>query len=349
MRHPNPISAHKLKELLFLGASLGILCLLLCLSIPLFRSEQVIGKTGDVLPTDSEAPEGHLRILLATKDRAAGLSDVLMLLSFDREAGGLSILQIPRDTYVNFQSGSYRKINGAPNSLGGMEEFRAAMERSLGLTIDHYVRLGADAFREGVDALGGVELTLSEPMDYEDPAGGLSIHLKAGKQTLDGEAAEQFVRYRADYLRGDLGRLDAQKLFLAALAEKVLAERSPLRLARLAAALAKDVETDLSPTELFQIAECFTECSAESILLVTAPGEDVRGRDGGSYYVLSSRGMDELLLRCFGRKKEGSFDPDGCFLHGENKEFLRVYESYVPYRLYDVGEIAQSAIEIPRT
>ena len=334
---------------LLLGAlALGILLLTVTLCVGSIIRGERSQETSDALPAD-KGGLGCVRILVAARDRASGLCDVMMLLSLDRGESRLSVLQIPRDTYVNFKDGSYRKINGAPAALG-MDALCRSMEEALGLPIDCYVRLSADAFRRAVDALGGVEMTLSEPMDYEDPAGGLSIHLEAGTRTLSGEEAEWFVRYRADYLRGDLGRLDAQKSFLAALAKKALSVRSPLKMARLAAALLPEVETDLGLSELLGLASAVTELSEDRILFVTAPGEDVRGKNGGSYYVLSARGMERLLSEYFSSGTDAArFDPRRRFLNSENEEFRRIYESEGTFRIYSAKEIGESGISVPRT
>ncbi len=295
-----------------------------------------------------QTPKGCFRVLVAAKDRTSGLCDVMMLISLDRDRDTLSVLQLPRDTYGKFREGSYRKINGAPMTEGGMSAFRDMLSEALGLSIDSYVRLSADAFRKGVDALGGVELTLEEDMDYEDPVQGLSIHLKKGSQTLNGREAEWFVRYRADYVRGDLGRMDAQKIFLAAFAKKALATRSPLKLVRLAWSMMSDVESDLSFSELSMLAEEAMTLSEESITFVTAPGEDAKGRDGGSYYVLSAKGMERLLSEHFG-KDRSAFDPKSRFLHDTNEEFRRIYRSERSYRIYSAREIGKEGISIPRT
>ncbi|MBR2353553.1 MAG: LCP family protein [Clostridia bacterium] len=344
-----PFNNRKLNQTKQIASSLvwilGIALLTALLCAMSLSGERVAGE--EAVDAD-HALEGCFRVLVAAKDRTSGLCDVMMLLSLDRDQNTLSVLQIPRDTYARLGEGSYRKINGAPAALGGMPAFRQAMEQTLGISIDRYVRLSPDAFRKGVDALGGVELTLDEPMDYEDPIQGLSIHLKKGTQLLDGKEAEWFVRYRADYVRGDLGRLDAQKQFLAAFVRKALALRSPMGLARLAAAILEDVDTDLGASDLFMLSEATMELSSEKILFVTAPGEDAVGKNGGSYYVLSAKGMEALLSDHFGKEQEG-FDPQKSFLNANSEAFRRIYESKISYRIYTSREIGESGISIPRT
>ncbi len=299
------------------------------------------------IPTLSQTEKrGFFCVLVAAKDRTSGLCDVMMLVSLNRETGDVAVLQIPRDTYAHVGDGNYRKINGAPSSVG-MQSLCEVLEDSFGITVDRYVRLSADAFRRAVDAVGGVEVELTEPMVYEDPAQGLSIRLEKGKQTLDGECAEWFVRYRSDYVRGDLGRLDAQKIFLAAFARKALETRSPISLVRLASALLSETESDLDFGDLTGLIGAVTDREGGSVSFVTAPGNDVTGKDGGSYYVLSAPAMERLLREHFG-KTDAGFDPDGRFLNRENEDFLRVYGADLPFRVYSAEEIGAEGLSIPR-
>ena len=280
--------------------------------------------------------QGYFRLLVAGVDDGGTLCDVMILLSIRRETGEIWGLQLPRDTYARYSAGSYRKLNGAANALGGMEELCGFLEESLALSIDGYLRLTPDALRRGVDALGGVEIDLDRDMDYEDPAQGLSIHLSRGKQVLDGDMAEQFVRYREGYLRGDLDRMDAQKQFLSALYGRVKETMTPMSAIRMAVSLLGCVQTDLTLPQLWELANLLLGESRRSVYLVTAPGEDARAKkSGASYFVLSAVGMDRLLAEHFGAEA-GAFDRGHVFLNESYEEFLAIYEEdrdFHPFRL----------------
>jgi len=327
----------------------GLLTLLLViLAIFLLRKEPASADSVSVgnAEEESASKKGTFRILVGGTDRTSGLCDVLMLLSLNRDTGEAWVIQLPRDTYAAYTDGSYRKLNGAPSALGGMAEMRVFLSEALGISIDRYIRLSPDALVEAVDALGGIEIELKAPMDYNDPAQGLSIHLPAGRQTLDGRAAEQFVRYRSGYVRGDLGRMDAQKLFLTSLMRQVRETDSPMTLGRLALSLLDDVETDLGAVEILPLIRDAMSVEADKIFCVTAPGADaVAEKSGASYYVLSHRGMSELLCNCLGAEV-GTFDPKGVFLHPEYKRFRAIYEGYTPYFIYSASEIAENGIRI---
>ena len=293
----------------------------------------------------SEGAEDRMTILLAGTDRASGLADVMMLVTLEKRSGKVTILQLPRDTYVNCGAGSYRKLNGVPSALGGMAQAREFLAKSLGVEIHRYLRLSPNAFREIVDALGGVEITLPSALTYDDPAQGLSIRLPAGKQTLNGEAAEQFVRFRADYVRGDLGRMDAQKIFLAALLDKVRNELSPLTVAKLGMAMLGKVETDLSLADVTALAADAGNIPTESVSFVTAPGADVTATTGASFYVLSAPAMDELLAVRFGGQA-GGFDREKAFLYARSENFAEIYRRFESYTVFSATEIRQGDLGI---
>ena len=306
------------------------------------------GETGAVSPivaedeTDDADKKGKFNLLVSGCDDAAGLSDVLMILSLDRDTGEVWTLQIPRDTYASFTEGSYRKINGAANALKGMDAFRDFLSRGLGIELHGYVRLSAEAFRKAVDAIGGVEIELPIAMDYEDPTQNLYIHLPAGKQVLDGKAAEQFVRYRAGYVRGDLERIDAQKLFLGALFRQLKETMTPITAIKLISSLLPEVDTDLSAMETATLLQEALSISASDLSFVTAPGEDlIAPKSGASYYVLSAKGMDRLLWEHFGGRR-GGFDPEGLFLHPSAEGFRAIYEKDLPYVAYSVAQLAKN-------
>ena len=299
------------------------------------------------IPSGQLVEKGRLTVLVAGTDRASGLSDVLMLLSLDRSTGEAWIMQLPRDTYVHCGKGTYRKLNGAPSALGGMGEFRNFMAEALGVPIHRYVRLTPDAFQQAIDAIGGVEIELEEALNYEDPAQGLSIHLPAGKQTLDGAAAEQFVRFRSDYVRGDLGRMDAQKIFLAALFEQLRSDLTPMTVTKLGIALLGNVETDLSLQDLMILSEEITSLQADKVYFLTAPGADVTSTKGASFYVLSAPAMNEILWGRFGGEEQG-FDPNKSFLYGKSRDFSEIYEEYAPYEVVTATGIEENGLGIQR-
>ena len=266
------------------------------------------------------------RILLLGCDRASGLSDSILLVSINEDDKCVSILQIPRDTYAEYTEKSYKKINGALSTLGesGTKDFFA---QALGVPIHHFAVIKLDLFCKMVDAIGGVDIDVPQKMEYHDPAQDLHISLDTGRQHLDGKAAEHFVRYRSGYVNADLGRLDAQKMFLRAFAHKCR-ELTAQDYFRLAGASLTGVQTDLGIAEAVRLGGILRQCDPEAVPMQTLAGQAVRGQSGAWYYVLNREGACRQINELTYPETPINlldFDTDGIFDRVQNPEFHNVY------------------------
>ena len=296
---------------------------------------------------NTEAVAERTNFLLLGIDRAASLCDVIMLVSVERPTGDVTVLQIPRDTYAAYTEKSYKKLNGTYNTLGGAEQTASFFEGAMGIEIDHYVCMGLDSLCDIVDALGGVDVDIPCDMRYSDPEQGLYISFKKGRTHLDGALAEKFVRYRVSYAQGDIGRLDAQKIFMAALIERLSEGVSPAVLMALCDA-ASGVETDIGVTELAKMALDVLSGGLGQVRMITLPGaEAVATQSGASYYVLSAPAVSELTAKFFGRERE--FDADAVFLNGRYATFKKIYAEYAEYEIYSAEDITQNRVDISTT
>lgn len=273
----------------------------------------------DVLPTDTElqAPtitdsyarrENVYNFLVLGVDRAANLSDVIMVVSYDVAEQNLHVLSLPRDTYINVGS-SYHKLNayfsasynrsasrGAERYRDAIEAMASFIENGLCIRLDRYICMDTAGFREIIDAIGGVDMEVPFDMDYEDPEQDLFIHLKAGYQHLDGEKAEQFVRYRSGYLEGDIGRISAQRLFLTAFANQVKTKLDLSSAVSIAKTALQYVTTDLSVAEIGYFAKNAFSMDLDKITFTTLPGGGVINPDtGASYYVMYAENVRKIV------------------------------------------------------
>ncbi len=147
-----------------------------------------------------------------------GMSDTLMLCSFDRKGKQMDIISVPRDTYYErpgYTGAAERKIN-ASFRKDPMNTAKAVSEVLNDIPINYYAVVDYAGVKKVVDAMGGVPMNLERDMDYEDPYDKppLKIHLKAGEQVLNGDQAMQFLRYRKGYAEADIGRIKAQQQFM---------------------------------------------------------------------------------------------------------------------------------------
>jgi LCP family protein required for cell wall assembly len=126
-------------------------------------------------------------------------ADTLMLI---RAGGGaFRKLSIPRDSYAEIPGQGTEKINGA-YAYGGAALQIKAIEGFLGIQIDHVAIINFTGFEDLIDAVGGVEVDLPHKLCADIAGGsgggqgGITLHLKKGENTLDGEKALAYSRIR---------------------------------------------------------------------------------------------------------------------------------------------------------
>lgn len=288
------------------------------------KESETVGETAETVA----AGDRVTRFLVLGRDRAAGLTDSIFVVALNETEKRASILQIPRDTYANYTENNYKKLNGALSALGerGVKEL---LSEALGVRLDYFLILDLSCLRQTVNAVGGVEVDVPQDMEYSDPAQGLNIHLTAGKHRLNGEEAEQFVRYRSGYVNADLGRLDAQKLFLQAFARQCKSV-SPTRLLQAACTVLTKVQTDIGLPDAIRVVEILRECDTDDIPMATMAGEAVRGTSGAWYYCVNREGACRAVNEYLMPKQEltvSEFDPHALFDRRENEKFHHIYSA----------------------
>lgn len=300
-----------------------LLALALCATAFFVGAEE----TEQAEPTDVFLQKERVtRILLLGCDRASGLADSILLVSINEEEKSTSILQIPRDTYAEYTEKDYKKINGALSALGesGIKDFFGGV---FGVPIHYFAVVKLDLFCKMVDAIGGVEVDVPQKMEYHDPAQNLHISLGAGLQRLDGKTAEHFVRYRSGYVNADLGRLDAQKLFLRAFAKQCKGLQG-VDYARLAGAALTGLQTDIGIGDAIRLGAILRECDPDAVSMETLAGQALKGQSGAWYYVLNREGACRQINELTYPEAPinlSQFDAAGLFDRAQNPQFHNVY------------------------
>lgn len=295
-------------------------------------------------------------ILVLGLDAVGSNTDVILLCRLNGEEEEATILQLPRDTYVE-QDGRSLKLNALYGRFlseatadavtdprkTALERMTALLSVSLGIVIDDYMLLDLAAFREVVDAIGGVTLDVPFDLDYDDPEQDLHIHIAKGHQTLNGSMAEQFIRYRAGYVRADLGRVDAQKLFLAALIQRIQEGLSLTEVLAVGESLLTHTTSSLTLPELPGLASVALGMPLSAIRMMTAPGEIT---NSGRYYVLNREGMTVLLTEAYSTTGRG-FDANRLFRGYRNDEIRGLYNRrYEAVWCPDAGTLTEKGMQI---
>lgn len=236
----------------------------------------------------------------------AGRSDTMLLLRFEPETHSVKMLSIPRDSRVDIPEVGRRKINDANVEGGPALAARVVSDTLNDVPIDRYLRITTDALTDLVDLVGGVEVFVPEPMHYEDVTQGLYIDLEPGWQTLNGEEAEQFSRFR-NYDGGDVGRVQRQQILLKALRTRL---ENPVVLAKLpqiVRRMQQYVDTNLSTEEMLALVNFGKDLQEEDLQMVLLPGRFSSADEfNASYWVIDSQGRDRVVNEFFNLPAEDS-------------------------------------------
>lgn len=242
------------------------------------------------------------RVLDAPENSSAifdGRSDTMLLVRFDASERALKMLSIPRDTRVDFPGLTIPKINQA-NVDGGTELAARIVSNTLNnVPIDRYVRVSTGAFRELVDQIGGIEVFVPAPMHYVDKTQNLKIDLEQGWQTLNGDQAEQFARFRNNN-NGDIGRVQRQQILLKALRQRLTNPTVLPRLPKIMRVMWKYVDTNLSIEETLALANFMIGLQPDEIQMVMLPGRFSGAKEfNGSYWIVDQPAKDRIMQQFF--------------------------------------------------
>jgi len=228
-----------------------------------------------------------------------GRTDTMLLVRVDPIADTVSLLSIPRDTRVEFPGSETDKINDANVQGGATLAARTVSSILNGAPVDRYVRINTDAFRELVDLLGGVEVNVPQRMLYEDKTQKLKIDLQPGWQTLNGDQAEQFARFRGDDL-GDIGRVQRQQALLKALRQKLTSPTVIPRLPGLIKSIQEYIDTNLSFEEMMALVGAGRKLSEGKFKMVMLPGRfSTPDEFVASYWIVDPVGRDRVMKHYF--------------------------------------------------
>jgi LCP family protein required for cell wall assembly len=166
-------------------------------------------------------------------------SDTMILATVLPQRPYVGMLSIPRDLWVTIPNYGENRINTAhffgeaENPGGGPQAAVQAVRQNFGVDVDYYARLRFDSFRQVVDALGGVDVTLDNPMSG----------YQAGVHHLDGMQALALVRDRQG--SDDFFRMERGQILLKALWKKLIRPASWPKLPAFVSAMSQAIDTNI--------------------------------------------------------------------------------------------------------
>lgn len=226
-----------------------------------------------------------------------GLSDVIRVIRIDFVTPKVTVLTLPRDLEVQIPDlipsvkdeiynaklnqayfyggpgmGFYEGPGGGPGLLA------RTIAYNYDLYVDHYIAINMVAFEKIVNAVGGVDITLGEPVDCRpegaeviDPNNQLPDYFGVGVNHMDGEKALTFVRCRARY--GDIVRSEHQSMVLMAIKDKLTSPSLITSIPKLVSTMLDDVQTDLNMAQIQQLTCLLPQLEDDQIQFVRFPDE----------------------------------------------------------------------------
>lgn len=280
-------------------------------------------KLNQLINTPKEFQGKELNFLMVGIDRSSqkegddlndagvddGNTDMILYVHFNNETGEMKMLQIPRDTMVTTDrsvSGNYRinniaKTQAADSNSMNMAALCEQVSNMYQLPIDGYMTIRLEMLVQLVDTFGGIELYVPREMDYK------GSHLDQGYQTLNGDACEFLLRTRHIYPNGDIGRLNMQRQFYAALFRRLKNIGNIWDVARLTPAVLNYMETSLSASQLASFAVSMLKIDSSKIMICQMPIK-MAGKYNGQAVVYPARQEDADLLNQYFRENTGFVD-----------------------------------------
>lgn len=241
---------------------------------------------------------------------AQGMTDTIMIASFDMENKFIDLISVPRDTYYARpgRSGASLKINAVYNSEG-LVPFAEAVSKTLhGIPLNYYIAFTYDGVEQIVDSMGGVPMNVPKALKYSDPTDKppLYINIPAGEQILDGEHAVQFLRFRG-YSDADLGRVKAQQEFMKSAMKQALSLRLPV----VAATVLKNVESSISSKDAAKLISKAIGIRGDSIETHLMPNK-LKSIDGLSFVGPIDAQITDMIEEIYYKPGKTAVSTDGA-------------------------------------
>ena len=210
-----------------------------------------------------------------SEDISTELTDTIMLCAYFPQEQKVSILSIPRDTFVGDDPNnttSYDKINALYQT--SPERTLQAVRELTGVDVRNYVVINNNALIKLIDAVGGIYFDVPIDMWYDDESQNLHIYLNKGYQLLNGENSVKVLRFRhnndmstypKEYGEQDIGRMRTQREFIKAAAKQILSTSNILKLNKLLEIVFDNVQTNLSISDLIKYVPSATEFNTENM------------------------------------------------------------------------------------
>ncbi|HYZ46085.1 MAG TPA: LCP family protein [Actinomycetota bacterium] len=230
-------------------------------------------------------------------------ADTLIVAHVDPATDRVMMVQFPRDLWVQIPGVGKDRVNSA--LLEGKTTLVHTVNRLTGLKINHYVQVNIAGFHDLVDAIGGVDVCIPEPIEFDEQTG-LEVK-EPGMVHFGADKAVRFVRSRKVFAGGDLARIQNQQKLLAAAIDKVTSLETflnPVRIKRLVDTAGRNLRIDenTSLKDLYDIGQRLRRFDSKRYEAYTVPNLGPATVDGKSV-ILPDRAASKVLFDAIDRNE----------------------------------------------
>lgn len=272
--------------------------------------------------------EIRVLVLGISTDITTDLTDTIMIASYYPKTQSASVLSIPRDTFIGDSKKNVSasdKINVIYNRKG-IEGVLKEVNELTGLNLKYYVIIKTDGLIKLVNTIGGVDFDVPTDMYYNDPTQDLHIDLKKGFQKLNGEQAEQLVRFRkndngtgysASYGSDDFGRMRTQREFLQAVASQTIQAKNITKVFELLDIAYENIETNISIDVAKDYVPYAVNFETSNLIMNQLPGKSAKWtmKNGNPIWVFehNEEELKEMLDEMFNYESKNSIESNSEF------------------------------------
>lgn len=250
------------------------------------------------------------KLYVLAMGESTGMSDTIIVCSYDPKTQEAAMLSIPRDTFVGESQSmatTSDKINSLYNSGRNPERTIEAVNEITGLNIQYYVLIDTEALVELVDTIGGVEFNVPMDMKYDDNKQDLHVDLKEGWQTLNGEQVEQLVRFRHnadgstysyEYGMEDFGRMRTQREVIIAIAKQTIQLKNVTEIGNIIDIAEKYVQTNMDFNALKDYIPYAVNMNPDNIKAEQLPGQSDY-INGISFFIYDEEETEKMVNELF--------------------------------------------------
>jgi LCP family protein required for cell wall assembly len=261
-----------------------------------------------------------------------GMTDTIMVAKYSPRTQTAALLSIPRDTFVGSSQATatpYDKINAKYQE--GPQRTLDYVNQLTGLNIKYFITVDTKALRDVVDALGGIYFDVPIDMDYDDDIQDLHIHLTHGMQRIDGEKAEQLLRFRhnndgtsypSEYGDNDYGRMKTQRAFIKEIVKQTLDIKNLPKMKKLLDSIYANIITNVERETIMAYIPYIFEFNTDNIDTQQLPGVSEKANEVWFYF--HDKDKTQKLIEVMDKRLNGSdvIIPENLIVNGNKSSVI---------------------------